>query len=454
MLSKTSIRIAVLLAMSLSVTSSYALRAQPKAIDQSKVSITLERSACFGPCPVYRVTINGDGRVVFTTATEPVDKIDELHRRFALSDGVLLPGTHEDRISPAAVASLIKKFQAAQFWKLRASYRAPVTDSPSYVMTFDTGRTRKTVTDYVGSEIGMPCGVTELEEAIDQVAGTDRWVRGTAGLLTWLERTGFNFQSTEAVELATSAAFGTGSEETAIGLIKRGAPLDRNTVLSGSWSASQIMPPRSAGVIITDSALRRGHAELFRLMAAGGWLNKLGKADTAQAFAQYAAGCSPQLVDAAADAGIDVDFSAQIDANNHSESPQGKTALAELSSSYACDQHEGDRLKTAERLIAHGANPNSRDSAGRTPLYGIENLALLNFLLAHGADATAKDKDGQSMIFGSWTDTIVLRLLEAGASPAGHYDVDVVRTLAQQAKYRKMPLVAKWLAAHPAAYSR
>ena len=147
-----------------------------KAIDQSKVAITLERSACFGPCPVYKVTIYGDGRVVFTTATEPVDPVDEVHRRFAQSDGVLLPGTHKDKVSADAVAALIQKFQAARFWSLRAAYRTPVTDSPSYVVTFDTGKSRKTVTDYVGEQSGMPHTVTELEEAIDQVAGTDRWV--------------------------------------------------------------------------------------------------------------------------------------------------------------------------------------------------------------------------------------------------------------------------------------
>lgn len=84
---------------------------------------------------------------------------------------------------------------------------------------------------------------------------------------------------------------------------------------------------------------------------------------------------------------------------------------------------------------------------GRTAIYGVENLDLLNLLLSHGADATVKDKDGRSMVFGSWTDAIVLRLLEAGASPVGRYDYDN-KTLAQQAKDRRMPKVSQWLAAH------
>jgi Domain of unknown function (DUF6438) len=446
--------LAAFLIISLPIVSPCAVGAEPKAIDQSKVAITLERSACFGPCPVYKVTIHGDGRVIFTTATEPVDQVDEVHRRFAQSDGVLLPGTYEDRISAADVAALVEKFQAARFWKLRNAYRTPVTDSPTYVVTFDTGKSRKTVIDYVGGQSGMPHSVTELEEAVDRVAGTDRWVRGTPGLLPWLERTGFDFHSGKAAELAVSAAFGEGAEETVVGLIDRGVPLDGNAVASGSWSASAIVPAKSAGILITESSIKRGQAKLFGRMAAAGWLQRMGKGNAAQAFAQYAAGCSPQLVDAVADAGIDIDAGGQRNADNSPDSPQAKTALAELAGSYACEGREADRVKTAERLLARGANPNSRDSVGRTPLYGVESLDLLNFLLQHGADATAKSKDGQSMLFGSWTDAIVLRLLEAGASPAGHYDVDGVRTLAEQAKYRKMPLVAKWLIAHPEAYRR
>ncbi len=392
--------------------------------------------------------------MVFTTATEPVDPVDEVHRRFAQSDGVLLPGTHKDKVSADAVAALIQKFQAARFWSLRAAYRTPVTDSPSYVVTFDTGKSRKTVTDYVGEQSGMPHTLTELEEAIDQVAGTDRWVRGTKGLLSWLEQNGFDFHSEQAADLAVSAAFGGGDEETVIGLIDHGAPLDGNATASGSWSASPIVPTKSAGVLITESAIKRGQAKLFRRMAASGWVEKISKANAAQAFARYAAGCSPELVDAVVDAGLDIDVGAQRSADDSPDSPQGKTALAELAGSYACEGREADRVKTAERLLARGANPNSPDSLGRTPLYGVESLDLLNFLLQHGADATTMSKDGQSMVFGSWTDAIVLRLLEAGASPAGHYDVDGVRTLAEQAKHRKMPLVAKWLAAHPEAYRR
>jgi len=43
-------------------------------------------------------------------------------------------------------------------------------------------------------------------------------------------------------------------------------------------------------------------------------------------------------------------------------------------------------------------------------------------------------------------------LLQAGASPVGHYHDG--KTLAQQTVSRDMPQVAKWLADHPESYHR
>jgi hypothetical protein len=42
---------------------------RPAAADLSKIEITPQRSACRGSCPECKVTIHGDGRVVFTTET-------------------------------------------------------------------------------------------------------------------------------------------------------------------------------------------------------------------------------------------------------------------------------------------------------------------------------------------------------------------------------------------------
>jgi hypothetical protein len=160
---------------------------RPAAADLSKIEITLQRSACRGTCPEYNVTIHGDGRVVFTTETYTGSESAVASHRQLVAQGVVLPGTHEDWIAPATVAALFAQFRKAGFFNLRNSYRAEITDSAAYVLTADAGQRHKSVEDYTGRMVGIPEVVTELEDAVDNAAGTVCWVKGTAGLIAWLE---------------------------------------------------------------------------------------------------------------------------------------------------------------------------------------------------------------------------------------------------------------------------
>jgi hypothetical protein len=349
---------------------------RPAAADLTKVKITLQRSACEGGCPEYKVTIHGDGRVVFMT--EPAR---------ALMQAILLPGTHEDQIAPEKVAALFAQFQKAGFFNLRSSYVSGWVDIPESVLTVDTGRRQKSVTDSWGEKVGMPKIVTELQEAVDKVAGTDRWLRGTAGLVTWLEEQNFDFHSPEAVQLAVLGARTTADEAVVLALIDDGVPLD--SVISIRKQGPSVV----AGFDLMESAIRRGHAGLFSKLASAGWLDGMGREQAAQLLAKYAAGCSPALIDLAADAGIDIDKPEPPRPDAPRYEPQGKTALANLSSARCGDYRETDgnrqanRIATARGLLARGANPNHRDSLGRNPLfYAVGNPDMLNLLLVHGAD--------------------------------------------------------------------
>ena len=53
------------------------------------------------------------------------------------------------------------------------------TDFPTYVISVSFDGKTKSVTDYIGAEIGMPQGVTDLEDAIDRTAHTEKWTTGT-----------------------------------------------------------------------------------------------------------------------------------------------------------------------------------------------------------------------------------------------------------------------------------
>jgi len=129
------------------------------AAQEGPVMITLTRSACFGFCPAYRVTISGDGEVVY---------VGERH--------VNVVGERRARIPQADVQALLRRFEEIGFNDLRDEYRAHVTDLPTYTITLERDGQRKTVVDYAGPSAGMPRAVRDLEDEIDRVAGTAQWV--------------------------------------------------------------------------------------------------------------------------------------------------------------------------------------------------------------------------------------------------------------------------------------
>jgi hypothetical protein len=135
--------------------------AAPTLRPDSKVTITLERSGCYGTCPSYTVTLSTDGIV------------------FEGREFVAARGRHTDSVEPDEVRKLAKKFAAADFYSMDASYTASVTDYPGYTLSITIDGASKKVDDYVGSWVGMPAVITELENDVDSLARTDRWIGHT-----------------------------------------------------------------------------------------------------------------------------------------------------------------------------------------------------------------------------------------------------------------------------------
>lgn len=135
--------------------------AAPILRPDSKVTITLERSGCYGTCPSYTVTLSTDGIV------------------FEGREFVAAPGRHTDTVDADEVRKLAKKFVGADFYSMDASYTASVTDNPGYSLSITIDGSTKKVDDYVGSWVGMPAVITELENDVDSMARTDRWIGHT-----------------------------------------------------------------------------------------------------------------------------------------------------------------------------------------------------------------------------------------------------------------------------------
>jgi hypothetical protein len=407
-------------------------------IDYSDLKIGLTRSACYGSCPDYAVTIDGAGRVEFTTEAPSIEGPAEAHRSFGRPQGVLLPGVHRARIDRPAVDSLIERFRAARFFGLEREYVAMVTDLPTYKLTFETGGRAWSVTDYWGERIGMPPVVTELEDAVDQAAGTARWTRGNEATVASLRDEGFDFRTQKAAELTAYAAMvGGEGDRMILDLIEAGVSLEYPLVFDTGD------PPTPLGETLLLAAVARQRSQLFFYLAERGWLARIPRQLLSETFARGGGGCDPRIARALVAAGADPMARAPSPAVG--QGGGGSTALIAALVPYGpC--YKADLKPLIEELVALGVDVNSADDEGETALFGVENPDLQELLIATGARADVRDEKGRSPAFSSWNDRIVLGLLDAGADPKGRYDDG--KTLREQAVARDMPSVLAWLDAH------
>ena len=131
-------------------------------------SITLERTACFGTCPMYKVNIASDGTVTFNG------------ERFTKTIGIA-----KGKISPNEFRQLVAEFEKINYFSLPDSYTpgTPVcpqriTDMPSANTSIELNGKAKSVAHYYGcGTTGALEKLTALEKKIDEVAGTQKWIK-------------------------------------------------------------------------------------------------------------------------------------------------------------------------------------------------------------------------------------------------------------------------------------
>jgi hypothetical protein len=142
--------------------SSSANAAQPP----DTVHITLERGPCFGACPVYTVTLEGSGAVLFEG------------RRFVVDSGISTATVPRPRMD-----SLVAALVAGGYFGFADRYRAGepgceqfATDLPSVITEVRVGGRRKRIEHDHGC-MEAPQALTALEQRIDEAAGVARWIR-------------------------------------------------------------------------------------------------------------------------------------------------------------------------------------------------------------------------------------------------------------------------------------
>jgi hypothetical protein len=137
---------------------------------------------------------------------------------------VAVVGKHQSPVPRAKVEQLVAKFREANYYALDREYTFGVSDNPIFSTSISIDGRIHSIKDYAGLRAGMPKVVEQLENAIDEIAGTEKWIRGTHETVPALRAEGFDFKL-EAAGRTLAAVAGMGDLVAVQDLIRAGVPL-------------------------------------------------------------------------------------------------------------------------------------------------------------------------------------------------------------------------------------
>jgi len=123
----------------------------------SDLVITMERTACHGTCPIYKLTINGDGNVIYQG-----------------QDFVEIEGEQTASLSPAQIQDMVSAFEETKFFTLTDYTNEDTTDSPTVITSITLNGKTKTVHHYYGDN-SAPQELFDLESKIDEITNSKQW---------------------------------------------------------------------------------------------------------------------------------------------------------------------------------------------------------------------------------------------------------------------------------------
>jgi hypothetical protein len=138
----------------------------------NSLSVVLERTSCFGNCPVYRIAINGNGLVEYSG------------QLFVRVHGPQTAVIDRDKLD-----GLLRSFDRIHFLSFTGSFQQGCTDMPRVIVTITAdGRSKRVESDELCPENGdfltsvyrrlsRQEDFLTLAREIDSVTASDRWVK-------------------------------------------------------------------------------------------------------------------------------------------------------------------------------------------------------------------------------------------------------------------------------------
>ena len=113
---------------------------------KKELIISLQRTPCYGTCPIYKMEIFSDGSASYH-GERFVDKI----------------GDYEFTVSRETINYILKKAVESGFFELEDKYTANITDLPKTITFIKNSREEKRVINYYGA----PKALKEFESLVD-----------------------------------------------------------------------------------------------------------------------------------------------------------------------------------------------------------------------------------------------------------------------------------------------
>jgi len=130
----------------------------PDTVPGAVAIATLERTGCYGECPVYRLTVSSDGSVVYVGTR-----------------WVKVLGRQVYKLSDAQLAELQAAFERSNFAQLRDYDKVESTDDDWAHVSYRRGGGLKRVRHYHGDNSAPPA-LGALEDEFDRIVDSGRFV--------------------------------------------------------------------------------------------------------------------------------------------------------------------------------------------------------------------------------------------------------------------------------------
>ncbi|MFL5728292.1 MAG: DUF6438 domain-containing protein [Cytophagaceae bacterium] len=132
-----------------------------KSSQKSKVNyessvISMEKTACYGKCPVYTITIYGTGKAEYVGVKN-----------------VKKAGKYEKQLSEEECLKLFKAFDASNFSDFHSEYDSGITDVPTTMISFLHRGYNKTIKDRVNA----PLELKNLEAMVAAIGESEGWTK-------------------------------------------------------------------------------------------------------------------------------------------------------------------------------------------------------------------------------------------------------------------------------------